>query len=144
MRILPRRAEPPEAGWFQIGDMPESAAPRRRGSGRVSLSVVQDEPKAATDTSRLVPIVEAADAIAEKVLARIAELRYGALAVCGGALGLLLLVIVMVASHGGGSSSASSGAAAPHREQAQIAHLKSKLRSSRRQLAAAGAALTPA
>jgi len=144
MRFLPRRAGPPEDGWFQIGDMPEPVTPGRRGSGRVSLSVVQHEPEAATDTVTRVPLADRANATAERVLALITEVRYGALAVCGSALALVLLVIVIIASPGGGSSSSKPSAAALDREQAQVAQLESELRSSRQQLAAATVAASNA
>jgi chromosome segregation ATPase len=44
MRIFSRQSEPPD-GWFQIGEVPEQAS-RRRGSGRVSLNLVQGEQNA--------------------------------------------------------------------------------------------------
>jgi hypothetical protein len=141
MSTFSRRAEPPEAGWFQIGDMPEEAAPG--GAARV---VCRSAWCRTSRTLRLArrserPALKHVNMIAGSALGRVVELRYGALALCALALVLLTIVIVTIASHG---RSASPSMAVVHHVQVQVTQLKSELRSSEQQLAAARAALARA
>lgn len=82
-------------------------------------------------------MLERANTVAESALERVANLRYGALAVCAVALVLVVTVVAAVASHG---RSAGPSTAKMHREQTQVAQLKSQLRSSQQQLTATRAA----
>ena len=121
MRIFSRQAEPP-GGWFQIGEVPEQG-PRRRGSGRVSLHVVQREQSAGTECrARLGGNALLARANVPAWVRRCCYALAAVLVVAA------LVVLVPVASRGGDSGPV------VRRERAQVARLGAELRSSRQQL----------
>jgi len=110
MRSFSRRAAAPEQGWFQIGEVTQQTAPRRRGQGRVSISVSQQQDP---DTASLqpqapnhTPVLARANGAAAKALLRIIDRRYGALALCGAALLLVVIVAAVIALSRTGTASA--------------------------------------
>jgi hypothetical protein len=121
MRIFSRHVEPP-GGWFEIGEVPEQA-PRQRGSGRVSLHVVQGEQSAGTGRpARRGGSVLLARANVPAWVRRCCYALDGVLAVAA------VVVLVPVASRGGDSTSVL------RRERAQVARLGAELRSSQQRL----------
>jgi hypothetical protein len=123
MRIFSRQSEPPD-GWFQIGEVPEQAS-RRRGSGRVSLNLVQGEQNAERERpGRRGGSVLLARANVPAWVRRCCYALAGVVTVAA--------VITLVPTTSGGGA----GASAVRREQAQAAELSVELRSARHQLQA--------